>query len=213
MTTDQAIANSYQQGNTLIACAKKHGVGVMAVYSALDRNGVEVRPQGRIKLNGYASKRDRDAALIEMRARGETYESVGQAFGLTRERVRQVLAQHAPHLCYRQNRQVTLECQVCGEEFVVCQSRVKERKCCSRKCAGVNLRGTHPKTLAVVEESLRMRADGHVWWQIAAKTGSANPQSDINRWAKASGADVSWLKARPITIPAGFMEEHFNGRS
>lgn len=85
-----AVIREYVDGATGSELAEKYGVSTPTVLSRVRAAGVARRRGPR---QGHGSKRmcpDRDAAIAARRRSGETLQSIGDEYGLTRERVRQI---------------------------------------------------------------------------------------------------------------------------
>ena len=92
LTDDQL--DRYRRGEVSAkALAREAGWPLQTVCAALRRQGVAVRPRGR---RPPRRGRAEVAEMRRLRAEGWTLARVGQRFGLTRERVRQLLAKAAP---------------------------------------------------------------------------------------------------------------------
>ncbi len=84
-----AIAAAYDGGKTLLECAAEFKVGVQVIYKELDAYNIEVRAQGIRRARGKDRRIER---IMAMRSDGATGEDIGIALGITRERVRQIVA-------------------------------------------------------------------------------------------------------------------------
>lgn len=92
------IVEAYGRGETLRDIAKSYGVASGTVMLWLDRAGVERRSRGRVRGSRNDSNRgvrdlDRCAEIVSRYREGETLQAIGDRFGITRERVRQILRQ------------------------------------------------------------------------------------------------------------------------
>ena len=82
------VINAYEGGKSLLALATELGTGQSTLRKWFIRNGVNVI-RGR-----NARKRQQDGRIpriMEMRKEGATLEQIGEEFGITRERVRQLV--------------------------------------------------------------------------------------------------------------------------
>ena len=107
---------------------------------------------------------------LEMRHEGLTYEEIGDQFGVTCERVRQVVRDLAPELQGVLDRCSPIECLQCGK-FVDGPHR-RTQKFCSRSC-----RALYAENHLTEYESLVLRTvcanreAGKTWCQIDAILG------------------------------------------
>jgi hypothetical protein len=85
---DRALADGYRAGETAPELAKRFGCGTDAVYYALRRLDVKRRHRGRGKKEPGA----REIDMAELYRGGATLQGIGDKYGITRERVRQLLA-------------------------------------------------------------------------------------------------------------------------
>ena len=154
--------------------------------------------------------RDRDAEIVNLRRSGMMLTEIGAKYGITRERVRQIIVRLGPDLTDDMAREVRLgpkeHCAVCGIEF---QYRNRARKTCgSPKCHKTYI-ATKPPVLTdkqreYGEKILSLRAFGmtwkeisrHVWPDIPKANGenayAAHAQAYAKIYAKKTGEDVSW---------------------
>src|SRR6516164_5696049 len=83
------VVADYVAGMTLKETSEKYGIGVRRIMRALKQAGVRThRPGPRHKKGPQNPERDR--AIHEARQSGRTLKSLGQVYGLSRERIRQI---------------------------------------------------------------------------------------------------------------------------
>ena len=84
---DNEVIQLYQSGRTLRQVADAFAIGVDRVLKVLKRNHIPRRPRG----NGPGAPSARHFQIAAVYQSGKTLEATGKIFGITRERVRQVL--------------------------------------------------------------------------------------------------------------------------
>lgn len=90
------MAADYQAGMTLFDVAQKFGCAPSVVRLLVSAEGVEIRPPGA----KHMKRGDTDPRVpqfMAMRAAGATGAEIGRAFGITRERVRQLIEKAGKH--------------------------------------------------------------------------------------------------------------------
>lgn len=80
----------YEAGMTAPDIAAKYFVSTMTVYNYFHRLGLPLRPPSRPK--AVYSHPERDSAMAKDYRRGMTKADIGRKYGLTKERVGQILA-------------------------------------------------------------------------------------------------------------------------
>lgn len=112
VTNAPAAAHLYLQGEGLVAIAEQLGISVFTVRQGVLEAGVELRGPGRPRTHPvsakHPSKRDprlsvpslrrkapRNAEVLALRAEGRTLAVIGERFGISRERVRQIVKEAA----------------------------------------------------------------------------------------------------------------------
>ena len=151
----------------------------------VERRGFEVRDQWA-HLRGV--RHPKIAEIIEQRERKRSYKEIGEQFGLSKERVRQLLHQSGrSDLCGHFLKRVKRNCPACGREIVVQPSSTKRH--CNARCAGE----MHPlRVPRAVKEALVLdietrRQMGEKWREIASAVGvNGVPQAiaKYNRYKK-----------------------------
>lgn len=87
-----AICAAYASGEPVQTIAARHEVGAQVVYIIASSLGISRPPQPRkFRPQRQPLNVERNAAMREAYESGRSLESVGQEFGITRERVRQLL--------------------------------------------------------------------------------------------------------------------------
>lgn len=84
------IAKEYQSGETMVVLSVRHQISVPSVRDMLVKAGVEIRKKGGTR-NQDPKRAEKMAKLYR---EGATLADIGKQFGLTRERVRQILRKH-----------------------------------------------------------------------------------------------------------------------
>ena len=89
---DAEVARLYREGISLVNLSKRFGIGISWISQILTQRGVSRRGRGRPRgfVNDVAT-RQRNESIVQLYQEGLTLAIVGQKFGITRERVRQIL--------------------------------------------------------------------------------------------------------------------------
>ena len=112
--------------------------------------------------------------IITMRLEGRTLEEIGSEYGITRERVRQLLKPYNvpnPDLKFKKT------CAVCGQIFTYKQS---QGKTCSRECTRANLRRNSPARKSELAYYLRFVTEAR-WSDIADWLNIGQGASDLSK--------------------------------
>jgi len=87
----RAIVRLYRAGETVRALASRYRVGDYKIHQILWGNGVNMRGCGG-SVDGVAARcLDRFHEIVRLRTDGATYAEIGVQFGITRQRVHQIL--------------------------------------------------------------------------------------------------------------------------
>ena len=122
-----------------------------------------------------------DTVLALVANRSRTYREIGEAVGLTAERVGQLVRLHAPEISRDRVQHLTqpsppveLTCQQCGEGFELAAWRVRQGmgKYCSRRCKGLAMRDEN----SISAQAYRLRLLGHTWLAIASRLSAGSEQ-------------------------------------
>ena len=88
----EQVIYDYESGMTLIALGEKYGVSYRTIRDRLVSAGVQIRKYTLGKwVERISKKQGRNEKIAEMYQQGKTLQEVGNEFGLTGERVRQIL--------------------------------------------------------------------------------------------------------------------------
>ena len=90
LPTEQ-IVGEYESGMTLQELGEWYGVSVTTIRSRLKEAGVQIRNRGRKVGSELKDNKDRDSRIKERYQSGLSMTAVGEEFGISRERVRQIL--------------------------------------------------------------------------------------------------------------------------
>lgn len=88
---DRRIAADYEGGMTIAEISAKYDCSSGKVTGALARCGVQKRPQGKAAKKKDHANDPRALDMAAMYRDGKTLEEIGAKYGLTRERVRQIM--------------------------------------------------------------------------------------------------------------------------
>lgn len=89
---DAELAKRYQEGVSLMILSEQFGIGIAHISSILKQQDVPTRSRGRPK--GFvndAVTHERNERIAQLYQEGLTLETIGQKYGLTRERIRQII--------------------------------------------------------------------------------------------------------------------------
>ena len=184
--------SALHEGLTTGEIAARFDVNIYTVSHACKRLGISPPNGKRGPKPGTGVDPDRLSNIIAMRERGVTYQEIAELYGISRERVRQILQRCGrADLCYRQTKwndpKEQEHCLRCGGVLPF-QNR-KRQKYCSKKCWS---RST--KSFAVAKLALRRRSEGATWQKIADEVGWKRPrtiQEVVYRYRDLTGEDVS----------------------
>ena len=137
---------------------------------------------------------DRLGKIIELRKAGQSYEAIGNQFGITRERVRQLLkigdASLAGHAFFFRHPSRAGRCQFCGVELY--GAATKRYGFCSRR------HKTAHRDAAKVAPLIEMRKAGATWEDVARAAGIGGgrwspfrAQNIVVRWCARAGVEVA----------------------
>lgn len=158
--------------------------------------------------------------IIELREAGRTYQQIGDAFGITRERVRQILHQ-AGRSDLTGPRHAAAEkpmylCDECGEEFTPPQNH-RFQPFCSPPCREkfrrkIKYKRDLPRAKRIVE----LRENGRSWLDTAMYTGLAGaPQCQmwLTQFCKDHDCPEMLAKAKGHYNRSGFVPLRHHTRS
>lgn len=91
-TSETDIVRAYQSGESLLHIASKSGHPAPVVRYIVARNNVSIRPRGRQP--GSTVTENRDEEILKHFDSGKKLQEIGDIFGITRERVRQIAAKY-----------------------------------------------------------------------------------------------------------------------
>ena len=193
---DAAIRERVERGMTLQEIAAEIGYGYGHLAHVVKQLGLKAaRPKQSVEKIEANKARAAEFAALRPRL---TFEEIGDRYGITRERVRQVLKAHGyTNLLGTHSRpwkwvRVTRICLHCKTEFQVTPK--SRRKFCSRVCG----RRYHEKS-DLAEKVIELRRSGKTWRECGEATfgGVSQPatyaQQAAARWAKRRGLDYKQL--------------------
>lgn len=171
MTSRTIMRNALKHEAQLISLAGQNltreqiantlGISPQAVSTYSNVLGISIQ---RKKKDNPISQ-ERLGRIIEARRNGDSLDEIGQRFGVSRERIRQILAKHFPDVTIQPRISTSYKpkkCQVCGVEF----DGKSNAKTCSSKCGGLLRRGTFwCRNLAI--EIMQLRDQGLTWDKVA----------------------------------------------
>ena len=98
---DDRIVELYSTGITASEVGKQMGMSTARVLDILRDRGIELRkpkgsyPHHLVKLAKKNEDRKRTAQIVRMRAAGADYTEIGRRFGVSRQRIQQIVARQA----------------------------------------------------------------------------------------------------------------------
>lgn len=198
-----AAIDDYKAGMPARVAASRNGVKMQTLYKAMKTLGVPKRGRGLNQKSPEANSRAIEMAELR---KTMTLKAIGERYGITRERVRQIVNKHAPEINVagksatraarkeQTRKKRTRMCQVCGNPFA---SPFKNQMTCGRKCGYVGLCMDEQKH----RDAIFARVSGKTWDWIGREIyGSKSRQSGpiafvaLRRWASRTGYDISYLK-------------------
>lgn len=175
----EEIIHLYGLGLSMREVGEKFGVTPMPIRNVLYSHGVKIRRKGWTKqLDSYA---ERDARVVESYKTGKSMEDVGRQFGISRERVRQVLRRSGYQgVNTYKGRQfverIETKCEYCGKTIFRVPSKV-HLKFCSKMCMNFGTENPEGK------KAYRMREEGLIWREIQEALGLSNACQTARLWA------------------------------
>ncbi len=205
------VVAAAQEAKSMHGLCLQLGTSYSMTRRALEELGIKRKwPRGRPQ-NRTAKHIARDAEIILLREQDppETLQQIGDRFGISRERVRQILnARGRTDLCgeawwrlVRQRHEAQLvewTCANCGKAEKR-RGKAVEAKTCSRRCFGEHKRPPLEETNYVLgPRILELREAGKTWDKIGQQLQlGRHAHTTFQRWAKRVGADISHLQRRP----------------
>ncbi len=193
------LLSLYRELGTATAVAERVGVSLPTVCKRLHECGVELR-RGRIPLG--AQDKTRETAIVAAYRSGRTLRSVGEAFGITGERVRQIIARHeqandTPKM--RNSYRVSLEqrlCQRpdCGRLFAA--HPWSRKKYCSRNCAHADLRAQR-RLMLPLDAMAEDYRNGMTFQDVGEKYGVSAMTAHRRVTSVEPSRGRGWTKGRP----------------
>ena len=112
---------------------------------------------------------------VNLRTDGLTYREIGEKFGVTRERVRQVLKELSPELCGHIDSRQRMVCKQCGEVVL----KKKRWEFCSRRCSS-KYKATHPtdREHEIFALCVEARKRGLSWRSVNKQLGWADTKTE-----------------------------------
>lgn len=206
---------AYKAGLSLQQAAAEVGRSCFWLMQTMRRHGEARRRRGpkaaKQQAGSKAAKQSsaRNLEIAELR-KTMTLDEIGQRYGITRERVRQICAKIDPVLAgkaafveKRRTESMARRTRTCARPgcdvvFVVRNQSFSTRHC-SHSCATLHFSGTDEQEN---RDALKARADGWTWDRIGREifgydTKGSSPAitalTRVNRWAKRIGLDVDYL--------------------
>lgn len=169
------------------------------------------------KKTRYGVSDDRLPRIIAMREAGQTNDEIGAVFGVTGERVRQLLAKCRRDLIGRRSSRVFRAsphytpparpaCEACGQPVHSYGTRY-----CSNRCASAVIRESN---MARYRAAYEARLNGATWTEVASVLGrrasvnaAGGAQIAVERWATRNGLPIAplkgWRKHNGVIRPFG----------
>lgn len=184
--------------------ARRMNVALPTVIGAAERYGIPLPKGKRGRAKGFGEKPNsrRIISMIARRKNGATYQEIGEEFGITRERVRQVLWRVRPDLCggriglglaKRAEPSETVHCAHCGRPKRVWPAHVRQREnhYCGYACMSSDRRdGRTAQAYKLRMQGLTWQAVGALIWPDAKQPATYAIMA-VHRHGEYTGADVS----------------------
>lgn len=175
--TDQSLPEDYWIGR--IICLREEGryvreiAGLVGKPTWLVRRIIRDHRPDLLKIKVLSA---RDSEIVKLRQAKMTYESISKIFGITRERVRQVLKRHSPAVLGFNFTYPPIICKVCGQELnykgstyaQACATRLCKR--CKPVVHGLSRTSSYLQSRRQLYNDIRkMRECGLTWRDIVLK--------------------------------------------
>lgn len=89
-----AIIDAYNEGISATEIAERHGVTTATIYHVVREARLEGAPIAARTRGARKNQTDRNALIVDRYRSGETLEAIGNDYGLSRERIRQIVRKH-----------------------------------------------------------------------------------------------------------------------
>lgn len=171
----------------------RNNVGSTIVHRIANENNLTiVRKSGSGRKNANPA---RNAEIVEMRREGKTYDEIGSKFGITRERVRQILNRDAADLTGHINRPEPdyAPCPVCQKPV-----RAPLIFCSKEHMRLYEFGKPTPLQERLGPKILEMRESGMAWDKISQHFGQQTSYAPnlLQVWADKLGKNIDHLFAR-----------------
>ncbi len=190
MIDKQRICAAVDSGMTRMEIAVHMGVSYEKMSGIINDLGLKPQRHGKKK---YDRK-----AILAMRAAHMTYQEIGREFGITKQRVQQIVAREKPALCDVRKIIEPKYCAYCAKEL---PPGKRQNVCCSMKCRGAKMKSQPRKMgeeyLARCAWAMKRRVEGASYGVIADELGYSNPSTIptmLARYARITGHDISFTK-------------------
>lgn len=143
---------------TLYQIARELKLSPATVRRYMQHLGIRLPRQRKQRVNAEDT---RVPAMILMRKEGNTLDEIGNQFGLTRERVRQLLARDCPDTVFPKRDAPQGSCLYCGGEYALVGIR---SRFCSSTCKKANRDNAFTRDKAIL--IMRYRDMGKTWVEV-----------------------------------------------
>lgn len=145
------------EGLTREQIANEIGISSSSVSAYCDILGLRIPRKKRETTNGLGLQ---IGEILELRKSGKTLNEIGQQFGVSRERIRQVLAKHAPDVAIQTRIPSGRTCPICNKEYH------GSARACSPSCTSI-MRNKGRFDRDKIERIMWMRDLGMTWEKVA----------------------------------------------
>lgn len=212
-----AVLARHGEGAYPSQIARDLGLSPHGVTGIIRRAGLVPNWRKRGRRPGTSQHPVRDAEIAGMRRMGATLKEIGDRYGLTRERVRQILKQyHSPELSGLKSRfhrggfgyeaKPMPACRICGQPVQAKQARYCSPQCKAKRVGKNDWR---------YRRGYELRVSGKTWREVAEALGYNSPEVAhlaVDRWARKRGIDTAplhgWRKTTRGVQPFGPYKAH-----
>lgn len=184
---EDEIVAKYRDGDSLLNIAVNYETTIQLIRNIICKHGVAIKKKG---LHNKGMGIDA-AEVIRLREMGKTYQQVGDACGVTYERVRQVLIKSRRFDLTGSKftaalKRVEKSCKICGKPISGPPAKISKRVTCSPQCTGkLRTEYAYPNMVIEGEKIIEFRLKNFTWDSIrVALNNKYHHITQLNRLAR-----------------------------
>jgi predicted nucleic acid-binding Zn ribbon protein len=166
---EEAIRKLVAQGEHAASICEALNISKASLLRYSKLLGITV-PRKKSTATGGIFNTEAMTVVIALRKKGHTLAEIASNFGVTKERIRQVLSTHSPDLVLATRAAITKPCSVCGTSFH------GPGKTCSKECSTL-ARRKNTWNRDKFENLMSLRDLGYTWPAVAFRLGDVHSGS------------------------------------